>query len=103
MVALAMLVQEEFSSMTKELEAVSLPHGERIFIPDRYWRKLIMERCKFDKDMYSSRLMLERTLKTVHMPRAAAKRDVEESIVKYWSLTTTERAELEARYQGLTS
>lgn len=101
MVALLVLVQEEFSTFTEELNAVWLPHGYMIFIPDLYWRKLIMSRCKSHQDLYSSRLMLEHNLLKTAMPREQAERDVHASIIDYWSWSPARRAELEARYQGL--
>ncbi len=100
MVTLA-IVKEEFESLYEETEAVNLPHGNMIYIPDLYWRKLIMKRCEHDRDMYSSRILLERTLPTIPMRRSAARAEILDSIRWYWSLSTAKRAELEARYQGI--
>lgn len=100
MVTLA-LVKEEFGSMYEEMEAISLPHGDMIYIPDLYWRKLIMMRCEDHRDLYSSRLLQEKTIPTIAVYRDVAYTEIKSSIVWYWTLPPKKRAELEARYRGI--
>lgn len=101
MATLLALSREDYPTMAAELAAITLPHGNMIYVPGPFARKLIIRRCADHRDLHSSRRLQEPALARLAMPQEAARREIEDSIRWWWLLPIRKRAELEARYQGL--